>query len=281
MNREEATTLATTTLDELAHALEQGRSEKLVSYLDMLSRFHQYSFRNCMLIATQKPEATFVAGFRRWKAIGRHVKKGEKGIAILAPLVYRSKSDGDERPNETETDSKVRTLCGFKVVHVFDVSQTEGEELPEFSEISGDPGDEIERLEAVIASHGIELQYASIPGGALGSSAGGKITVLPHLEPALRFSVLAHELGHERLGHAERRKETTRTIRETEAEAVAFVVCRAAGLDVGTQSSDYIQLYSGDQDVLSESLSHIQKTATFILTELETATVREEVAHVA
>ena len=110
---------------------------------------------------------------------------------------------------------------------------------------------------------------------------GGKITVLPDLEPALRFSVLAHEVAHELLHRTERREETTQTVRETEAEAVAYVVSRAAGLHCGTRSADYIQLYSGDQNVLSESLEHIQKTATFILTELETPAVREEVAHVA
>ncbi len=101
------------------------------------------------------------------------------------------------------------------------------------------------------------------------------------MEPALRFSVLAHEFAHELLHRTERRKETTKTVRETEAEAVAYVVSRAAGLDCGTHSADYIQLYAGDKDCLLESLEHIQKTATFILAGLETRAIRDEVAHVA
>ncbi len=137
------------------------------------------------------------------------------------------------------------------------------------------------RLEELIRTQGIELEYRDIPSGALGTSAGGKITVLPDLHPAERFAVLAHELAHEILHCTERRAETTRTIRETEAEAVAFAVCRAAGLDTGTRSSDYIQLYSGYQDVLMDSLEHIQKTASMILGELETVKVPEDVSRAA
>jgi hypothetical protein len=93
MKREEATTLAISVLTELAYALREGRSDTLMTYLDMLSRFHRYSFQNCMLIALQNPKATFVAGFRRWKELGRQVKKGMRGIGILAPLVYRKAGD--------------------------------------------------------------------------------------------------------------------------------------------------------------------------------------------
>jgi antirestriction protein ArdC len=192
MKREEATTLAKSALDELASALREGQSDTLVSYLEMLSRFHHYSFQNCMLIALQSPGARFVAGFRRWKQLGRQVKKGERGIGILAPLVYRNDNDGEE-PGDNNQDRRV--LRGFKVVHVFDVSQTEGEELPELARITGDPGEKTARLEALIRSHGIELEYAPIPRGR-GMSEGGKITLVPDLEPAERFAILAHEVAH-------------------------------------------------------------------------------------
>jgi hypothetical protein len=167
---------------------------------------------------------------------------------------------------------QVRALHGFRVVHVFDVKQTEGEELAQFATLSGEPGEKLAKLEAVIKDHEIVVEYADSLCGAIGVAEGGKIQVLAELEPAEKFSVLAHEFGHLLLHHGERRKETTITIRETEAEAVAFVVCQASGLDCSTRSSDYIQLYAGDREVLQESLDHIQRVASSILTELESAT---------
>jgi antirestriction protein ArdC len=252
-------------VEELLRALEQGRSETLQEFLAFQARFHDYSFRNCLLIAIQKPDATFVAGFRRWQELGRFVRKGEKGIMILAPIVRRRKAqDGEVESDEDET----RTVCGFKTVYVFDVSQTEGEELPEFSRIDGDPGDKLKRLMAVVAERGIELHYEASLGGADGLSQGGKITLREGMSPAEEFGVLAHELAHELLHRTERRKETTRKVRELEAEAVAFVVSRAAGLDSIRHSADYIQLYTGDKEMLVASLDHIQKVASSIIEEL-------------
>ncbi|MCA9191069.1 MAG: hypothetical protein KDB03_04890, partial [Planctomycetales bacterium] len=95
MNREEALSKSESAIKELAQALSQGKSEVLCNYLDAMCKFHQYSFGNCMLIYIQKPDATFVAGFNRWKEFHRWVKKGEKGIAILAPLVRKVKDDGN------------------------------------------------------------------------------------------------------------------------------------------------------------------------------------------
>lgn len=282
MNREEATKLSEDTIAKLALALEQGQSEAMTSYLSMLAKFHEYSFRNCLLIAIQRPDATYVAGFNRWKDLGRFVKKGEKGIAILAPLVYRTKQD-EERRDELPADEpdNVRVLRGFKVVHVFDVSQTDGQELPGFAAPSGEPGEMLSKLEAIVSAQGIALKFEAIPFGADGVSRGGEITVRPDLAPAKTFSVLVHELAHELLHKGERKKEVGKSIKETEAEAVAFVVCQAIGLDPGTSSSDYIQLYHGDKDVLMQSLDYIQKTASFILSELYAFKVDEEVPHAA
>ena len=276
MKRDEALKKSEQALDELALALEQGRSDTLVRYLDMLARFHRYSFGNCVLIAMQRPNATLVAGFNRWKEVGRWVKKGEQGIAILAPMVYRVEVRQNHDEALEDKLSRLTSLCGFKVVHVFDVQQTEGKPLAEFATISGHPGERLARLESVVRAKKIELIYAPIPGGALGTSEGGKITVLPGLGPAETFSVLTHELAHELLHRTERRAETNKKVRETEAEAVAYVVCRAAGLDCSTRSSDYIQLYCGSKDTLQESLDHIQRVASTIIAELETVPEQQD-----
>ena len=273
MNRDEALKQSELALEELADALAQGRSDTLVRYLEMLSRFHHYSFGNCLLIAIQRPDATHVAGFQCWKQLGRYVKQGEKGILILAPVVRRRNCEQPEAGEDDEVGEKTaRAVCGFRAVHVFDVSQTEGAELPEFGRIAGDPGDKIQVLEAVVRSHGIELAYEQHLGGADGRSEGGKITLRDGLSPAERFAVLAHELAHELLHRTERRKETTRKIRELEAEAVAYVVSKGAGLDGISRSADYIQLYSGDKQLLLESLDHIQRVASSILEELMNST---------
>jgi len=268
MKREDVLERTERALAELATQLEQGKSDCLLQYLDMLSRFHRYSMGNCMLIAMQRPTATQVAGYQRWKQLKRQVKKGESGIAILAPLVKRRKVDKERDDGTTET-VQAKKLYGFRVVHVFDVEQTEGEPLAEFAKITGEPGDKLHRLEAVIRDRRIELEYVDTLGGALGVSSGKRIEVLETLEDAEKFSVLAHELGHELLHQGTRRKDTTKTIRETEAEAVAFVVCRASGIECSSRSSDYIQLYNGDNDVLMESLEHIQRAASNILCDLE------------
>jgi antirestriction protein ArdC len=270
MNREDILKQSEQALQELADALTQGRSDTLVRYLEMLSRFHQYSFGNCMLIALQRPDATHVAGFQRWKQLGRYVKKGEKGILILAPIVRRKKAK-DEQVNDADDEANEKPLpavCGFRGVYVFDVTQTEGAELPEFSRVDGDPGDKLQRLEAVVRSHDIELVYEQHLGGADGRSEGGRIVLRAGLPLAEQFTVLAHELGHELLHRSERRNETTRKIRELEAEAVSFVVSRAIGLEGIGRSADYIQLYNGDKELLLESLDHIQKVASSIIEEL-------------
>jgi antirestriction protein ArdC len=278
MNREEAVKRSEEALDQLAQALEQGKSDTLVKYLETLSRFHHYSFGNTLLIAIQRPDATHVAGYQRWKQLGRFVKQGEHGIAILAPLVYKRTAEVVDDQAEPE-NHEVKVLRGFKIVYVFDVSQTEGKELPQFAGISGEPGEQLRRLEALITESGIELRYEVIPGGALGCSSLGTIRIRPDLTSAETFTVLVHELAHERLHDKARRQEVTKTVRETEAEAVAFVVTNALGLETSTRSSDYIQLYAGNKEVLLESLDLIQSTATWILTNLETLEQRKEVSH--
>jgi hypothetical protein len=270
MNHDEATRLTDNALEQLARALDEGHSATLTAYLKTIAKFHNYSFGNVLLIAFQKPDATHVAGFHTWRKLGRFVNKGEKGIAILAPITIRVKGDAHELGgnNGVEVVPVRQVIRGFKVVHVFDVSQTDGDPIAQFARISGSPCDYLERLRGLIAQHGIQLEYAPIPDGAEGFSDDGAITLRPDLDPAEEFAVLVHELAHELLHKKERRTETTRTVRETEAEAVAFVVSQAIGLDCSTRSSDYIQLYRGDRTTLQESLQLIQLTAAGIIHDL-------------
>src|SRR5580658_744266 len=123
-------------VDFLIQQVEAGKSETLAAYLSAMARFHNYSFGNIVAIARQRPTATHVAGYGTWRALGRFVKRGEKGIQILAPMLgYRRRKDADEQ----EPEKPQRGLIGFRAVHVFDVSQTEGADLPEFERnISGE-----------------------------------------------------------------------------------------------------------------------------------------------
>jgi hypothetical protein len=266
MKAEDARQLGEDALTALAQALEAGRSEAMTEYLSTMSRFHYYSFGNAMLIAFQKRDATRVAGFHTWLKLGRWVKKGERGIVILAPMLYRTaqakKVSADGQEEDAGSDGKV---AGFKAVYVFDVSQTEGKPLPEFATVQGDPGAYRVPLQTLIAEHGITVEYRNDLGEGFGLSVGGKIVLRSDLTPAEEFSTLVHEFAHELLHKREKRAGTTLRQRELEAEAVAFIVCHAIGLDTNTASSDYIQLYRGDTNLLAASLDTIQKTAACIL----------------
>ncbi len=260
MKAEEAKKLAEEGLANLTAALQHGKSESLTAYLAAMGRFHHYSWGNVLLIVSQKPDATRVAGFNTWRDFGRFVKKGEKGIVIIAPMVFKPK----DAVVSGSTD-KDQTILRFKAVYVFDVSQTDGESLPEFARVGGNPNGHTERLKGLVAEKGIELEYSADIGNAEGLSQGGKIKLRPDLSPAEEFSTLAHELAHEMLHKGERRKQTSKTVRETEAEAVAFVVCQAIGLDTNGSAADYIQLYDGDKDTLAESLHLVQSAAAEII----------------
>jgi hypothetical protein len=257
----------------LIDQLEAGHSDVLTAYLNAMSRFHNYSFGNILEIARQKPDAIRVAGFWKWKELGRSVKKGEKGIRILAPIIgVRRKKDEEAEKDITKQNTAV--LVGFRSTYVFDVSQTEGAELPELREISGEVGENRDRLIGLIERQGIELTFTERIAPALGMSYGGGIAILPGQSKAEEFSTLVHELAHEMLHKAERRTATTKTVRETEAEAIAFVIGKAVGLETGTKSADYIQLYHGNASLLAESLEVIQRTSAVILAALQPS--REE-----
>ena len=291
-------------INALVTALESGHSEVLTSYLKAMARFHTYSFGNICLIAAQKPSATQVAGIRTWNELDRRVKRGEKGILIFAPRIGfkrvladpPAEAQGKKAKKNGKADAaqpqqpKVQTepqLLGFRAVYVFDVAQTEGEPLPTVTgTVTGEVGDKLEKLMTFVQSQEIKLEFSEAIAPARGVSYGGLIRLLPDMEPANTLSVLVHEISHEMLHKAERRTLVTKTVRETEAEAVAFVVCDALGLENGTGSADYIQLYHGNASLLAESLEVIQQTSGVILAALEPpvaneATTDAELAEVA
>ena len=242
MKIEQVQTVTDNALTQLMNMIEQGHSEALARYLGAMSRFHRYSFHNCLLIYTQRPTATRVAGFHGWRKLARFVRKGEKGIQILAPMVFKTAADAIASDSQ-----EPRTCLRFKAAYVFDLSQTDGDPLPCLTSVAGDPQEHLSRLKALVTANAITLDYCDTIHPALGCSSGGAITLLPGLSPAEEFSVLTHELAHEMLHQGAARAATTRTVRELEAEAVAFVVSQAVGLETGTAASDYIQLYSGDR----------------------------------
>jgi len=248
--------------------LEAGKSDALTAYLDAMARFHNYSFGNILQIARQRPDATNVAGMYTWNQFGRHVKKGEKGIQIFAPMIGKSRKKQEEA-EQNRDEKSTSILVGFRAVYVFDVAQTEGAELPAPAAVTGEAGAHLDRLIEFVQQQGIELEYNERIAPAQGASYGGKIVLLPGQSKAETFATLVHELGHEMLHKTDRRTVTTKVVRETEAESIAFIVGKAIGLQTGTASADYIQLYHGNAALLAESLEVIQRTSAVILAALE------------
>jgi antirestriction protein ArdC len=265
MKLEEVNQRTKEAVDFLVAALECGHSEVLTAYLGAMAKFHTYSFGNIMLIARQKPDATKVAGLRTWNSLGRFVKRGEKGIFILAPMIGKKRKEEETPADEEKKSNGEPRLHGFRAVYVFDVLQTEGEDLPQLGEVTGNPAEQLPRLIDFVQVQGIKLEYSEKIAPARGLSYGGLIQLLPNMTAAEEFSTLVHELAHEMIHKAERRALTSKTVKETEAESVAFVVAKAIGLETGSASADYIQLYRGDAKLLQESLEVVQSTATVIL----------------
>src|SRR5262249_49903997 len=150
--------LAEEALTRLSAALEAGRSEALNQHLAAMGRFHHYSWGNVLLINSQHPDATRVAGFHTWHDLGRWVKKGEKGIMIFAPMMVKQKDQAPSGKEPTQADAVFR-LAGFRTAYVFDVAQTEGRPLPEFSKTTGDTKEYSEKMKALVAKEGITVEY--------------------------------------------------------------------------------------------------------------------------
>lgn len=258
----------------LMEQLEAGHSEVLTHYLTAMARFHGYSFGNILLIARQKPNATNVAGMFTWRQLGRRVRRGERGIMIFAPMLGRKKIAGQGNSAERAADTSAAkeqpeqagiSLVGFRPVYVWDVEQTEGKELPRLEEVRGNVQGRLARLVNFLILQDIKFGYSDEIAPAKGVSYGGAIRLLPVMNEAEQFATLVHETAHELIHQSERRTLVTKTVRETEAEAIAFVVCKAIGLETGTASADYVHLYHGSAKLLQESLEVVQRTSAVIL----------------
>ena len=205
---------------------------------------------------------------RTWNELGRRVKRGEKGIAILAPMIGKSRKKREQSEAEDNDSNKSTALLGFRKVFVWDISQTDGEPLPTLGATTGEVGTYLDHLRGYVTAQGITLEYDETIAPALGTAAGTTIRILPGQTDAETFTTLVHELSHLILKHQDRRTATTKTVRETEAEAVAFVVSKAIGLH--PDSVSYIQLYHGNAALLMESLESVQRTSAVILSAIKT-----------
>ncbi len=240
-------------VEKLAGEVEAVKcSEPLLHYLKFAASFHDYSFHNCCLIFSQRPDASRVSGFHSWRKLGRHVKKGEKGIAILAPVTVKRR---DEERKEEDVNPEVVTM--FRTVYVFDVSQTEGADLPEAPVLTGaDCNTEIgSALIRFADCRGITVHSEKLSGSAMGVSRGGSIAIDESLQGADYFAVLCHEVAHELLDHRNRRGELNKQAREIEAETVAYTICQH--FSVPCTAPAYLALHGADGKEITEHLSAI------------------------
>lgn len=260
----ETTQAALKRIEEGIEAVRNG--ERYREYLAFCARFHKYSLANQILIWSQRPNARMVAGFRAWTKLGRHVRKGEKGIMILAPMpTTRTK---DQNGN---VDEDAEQVVYFRPVYVFDVSQTEGEPLPSPTELlTGDDAGLWPRLAALASRENLVLDREQLSGiGANGFyiRKGHRIWVSPELEPLQAAKTLAHELGHHFARHDE--KAHGREDAEMIAESVAFVVMAYLGQDSGRFSFGYLASW-GDAKLFRHHLEEVNATASKLIQALET-----------
>lgn len=235
-------------------------SEHFREYLKIAAKFHRYSFGNAMLIAVQRPGATRVAGYRKWQDLGRQVRGGEKGIAILAPM---PRYDERENPDTGEIE-KVQTSIWFKVVHVFDVSQTDGDQLPELDwKGSGRDAAAEKALLDYAAELGIEARQYEYTGGAVGWSRGGEIG---YTDAGNVPRTIAHELVHELTPdwHA-----ADRGARESLTDAAAAIICYHFDIDIMANSANYIAGWSDDPKQLLQDLEKVQRVASTVIENVE------------
>jgi antirestriction protein ArdC len=248
-------------LKELDERIDKVQSsDEFKEVLEFFSKFHNYSYHNSILIMMQKPEATLVAGYRQWqKKFNRHVKKGEKGITILAPFTYKKKKgdiDSDEEKEVTKTY--------FRPVYVFDVSQTEGKVLSQIDlSLENSNSALFEPLKSYALSKGIKVKFKSLRKGLDGYSEGGKIVVNRKANDTEKASILVHETAHELLHFRDIKDvKLTKEILEMEAEAVAFVVMNYFGVEI--KSDKYLALYKKSYNLM-ESLKRISDRSSAMI----------------
>jgi len=251
--------------EKLAEQLQKGYSEDFKSYLKVASQFHRYSYNNQMLIFSQMPNATKVAGLRTWNKLGRRVKKGEKSIKIFGrPSIKRvvEKEDG--------TEEEIR-FGSCPILSVFDISQTEGEDIPNSMQSLGDEGlDLYVLLKEKMQAQGIEVTEKALFQGVQGVSFGGKVEILDSLDGNNKFLVLIHEFAHEILHKGSENRLLPRGIKECQAEATAYIVAASFGIESNI-SSDYLINWGNTAETLKSNLTEVVKASQLIINCLSSA----------
>lgn len=287
-------------MDEIIKRIDEGvkavfQSDKYKEYLKFASKFTDYSARNTLLINLQRPDATLVAAYGKWKQLGRQVERGQTGIEILAPVAYKTNQVLEtERPavdefgnqlynpdgtEKMETVEKPMTGLAFKKVYVFDVSQTSGKELPDpVTELTGDI--DSARKEAVFAAlkkvTGIDIEFKDIKGGAKGyySATNNEIVIKSGMSDAQTLKTAFHEAAHNLLHDPAKdivTNKSPRNEKEVQAESVAFMVAERFGIDTSEYSFPYIASWSDGKQLeqLKSALQEIQEAAKKISSEIE------------
>lgn len=285
---------------EITDKLEQGLkelfdSERFKTYLNTMSKFHNYSFNNTLLIAMQKPDATLVAGFQSWqKNFERHVNKGEKGIKIMAPAPYKKKQEMEvidpktQRPvlgddGKPKTEEVEITIPAFKPVTVFDVSQTDGKPIPDLgvAELMTSVEDFKDFMKALERVAPVPIEYMDIASGAKGyfSPSEQKIAIQKDMSESQTVKTAVHETAHSllhdkdhvRVEGIDDSEKKTRSTKEVEAESVAYTVCQHFGIDTSEYSFGYVAGWSSGKEMteLKESMDTIRKTASQLITGIE------------
>ena len=282
-------------IKEITDKLEQGvkelfESEKYKVFLHTMSKFHNYSLNNTMLIAMQMPEATLVAGYEAWKKNHeRHVVKGEKGIRIFAPAPYKVKVEQDKIDPVTnklvldENNNPVKEVVevkkpAFKLVSVFDVSQTEGKEIPSLGvdELLGDVEDYVHFFDALERSCPVPIGFEEIEGGAKGyyHQTECRIALNEGMSEVQNVKTLIHEMAHQKLHAVEnidKDLKLSRSAKEVEAESIAYVICQHYGIDTSEYSFAYLAGWSDGKDTpeLKASLDRIRKASNEMINEID------------
>ena len=291
-------------IKEITAGIEKGimelfESDRYRNYLTTMSRFHKYSLNNVMLIHAQRPDATLVAGFSKWKnSFGRHVKKGEKGIQILAPTPYKIKVDKEKLDPDTKlpmlddegkpiTEEKEVTIPMFKVVFVFDVAQTEGKPLPQISfSLTGDVAQYEVFMEALRRTSQVPITIEPMEPGMDGyfSLTKQAIFLREGMSQVQTVCAAIHEMAHSRLHNYKKMteladdgetvlapEEKDRNTEEVEAESISYAVCQYFGIETADNSFGYIATWSQGKELkeLRASLETINKTASELISGIE------------
>jgi len=258
-------------LNHLEVELAARRSDGLKSLFDTMGKFRNYSWSNDLLISQQRPTATRLFTEEKWNKVGRSINEGEKPITIVAPIFKKDRDQAQTSTNPGLTAVKkdeVSRFVGFGPLDLYDIEQTHGMPLPESAKTTGDPKEIADKLKTLATKQGISVEYDKSIAPVMGASFGGKIHLLPDLQPSEELSVLAHALAQEMLRHRKDGDRFSAKAVETQAQAVAYVVGRAVGLETNSVAADYTRLYNGDKETLKESLSVIHETSSKIMDRL-------------